>query len=281
MKFEVHTELKYQVISDCTLILNIHAFKNDRQKVLNESFKTEPFIKSKELKYGLSENRFICLEVPKPCDLSITYEATVENAFEFREHVYVPELQIAKLEPEVLTYLLPSRYCQSDRLYRFANNKFGHLRNDYAKVTALTEWIHANVEYLSGSTNSQTSAFDTVTEQAGVCRDFAHLGIALCRALTIPGRYFTGYAFKLSPPDFHACFEAYINGGWVLFDATKLVPLNGMVKIATGSDAAEVAVASIFGHVNFVSSKVSCECLAGDFEDYYHDPSDLRGISYL
>jgi len=166
----------------------------------------------------------------------------------------------------VLSYLNPSRYCQSDKLYRLANNMFGHIENAFDKVLALTEWIYNNVEYLSGSTNSQTSAYDTVTEQAGVCRDFAHLGIALCRALTIPARYFTGYSYKLSPPDFHACFEAYLGGKWIIFDPTRLAPLNGLAKIATGRDAADTAIASIFGDVRFDAISVSCELADEEFQ---------------
>ena len=87
----------------------------------------------------------------------------------------------------------------------------------------------------------------------------AHLGIALCRALTIPARYFTGYAYQLKPGDFHACFEAYIGNEWILFDATKLVPINGLIKIATGRDAADTAIANIFGDIIFTTMLVSCE----------------------
>jgi transglutaminase-like putative cysteine protease len=126
-------------------------------------------------------------------------------------------------------------------------------------VTAITNWIHDNVQYLSGSTNSTTSAYDTVAERAGVCRDFAHLGIALCRALNVPARYFTGYAYQLNPPDFHACFEAYIGGCWLIFDPTRLVPLNGLVRIANGRDAADASVATIFGPVTSNAVQVSCE----------------------
>jgi transglutaminase-like putative cysteine protease len=161
-----------------------------------------------------------------------------------------------------------------------ANNKFGHIQNAFEKVIELTEWIHRNVEYLSGSTNSQTSAYDTVTEQAGVCRDFAHLGIALCRALTIPARYFTGYAYKLDPPDFHACFEAYLGGEWIVFDATRLAPLNGLVKIATGRDAADTAIASIFGNVLCSTITVSTACLEENFEPFYYN-TRLQGLNYL
>jgi transglutaminase-like putative cysteine protease len=167
-------------------------------------------------------------------------------------------------------------------LYRLAHNLFGHITNPFEQVVTLTDWIHKNVQYLSGYSNSQTSAFDTVTEQVGVCRDFAHLGIALCRALTIPARYFTGYAYHLKPADFHACFEAYLGGNWVLFDATKLVPLNGLIKIATGRDAADTAIANIFGDVTFTTMQVSCElALEEGFEPIYYGSEDFKGLSYL
>ena len=148
------------------------------------------------------------------------------------------------------------------------------------KVLALTEWIYSHVQYLSGSTNSQTSAYDTVTELAGVCRDFAHLGIALCRALSIPARYFTGYAYKLYPKDFHACFEAFLGNEWVLFDATKLVPLNGLVKIATGRDAADSAIASLFGNIQCTDIAVACNIEENSFEPFYYDSSKCIGLTY-
>ena len=173
------------------------------------------------------------------------------------------------MDPQVLSFLYPSRYCQSDKLFRLAHNLFGDIPNPYEKVLTLTNWIHTNVQYISGSTDNHTSAFDTVTEQAGVCRDFAHLGIALCRALTIPARYFTGYAYQLVPADFHACFEAYIGDEWILFDATKLAPLNGLIKIATGHDAADASIANIFGDIAFTSMQVNCELADNDFQPFY------------
>ncbi len=281
MSFEVTAKLQYEVNSPSTIILNIQALKNKQQIVLNEQFSTQPNVNYIELASPQHENRFIKLDIPKSGKIDIFYTAEVKNAWQINEYTITTELPMNKLNPEILASLLPSRYCQSDRLYRLAHNQFGHIENTFSKVTAITEWIYKNVQYLSGSTNAQTSAFDTVTEQAGVCRDFAHLGIALCRALTIPARYFTGYAYKLSPPDFHACFEAYINERWVLFDATKLVPLNGLVKIATGKDAADTFVASIFGEVQFISSQVTCSNPTHDFEHYYHDPTAFKGVTYF
>ena len=102
-------------------------------------------------------------------------------------------------------------------------------------------------------------AADTATERAGVCRDFAHLGITFCRALGIPARFVSAYAWQLDPPDFHACFEAYLGDRWYLFDATRLAPTNGLVRIGTGRDAADTAFATVFGAVQLNNLDVYIE----------------------
>lgn len=280
MKLEVNSDLKYIVNSPGTLILNIHALRTQKQTVLEETLLIEPYIKAEELNSEAGENRLILLNILEKQEVSISYKAIVDNYYKETDHTNQPNVSIAQLDTSVLPYLYPSRYCQSDKLFRFANSKFGNIDNQFLKVLALTDWIHDNVQYLSGSTNSQTSAYDTVTELAGVCRDFAHLGIALCRALTIPARYFTGYAYKLEPQDFHACFEAYLGNEWILFDATKLVPLNGLVKIATGRDAADSSVANLFGNISGQSITVSCNIKEDNFEPFYYDSSKLKGLSY-
>jgi transglutaminase-like putative cysteine protease len=281
MKFDVLTEMEYSAQSPGTLILNIHALRTPYQTVISETFTIEPYTKVEELISPNSENRLMRFEIQDGTSIKVTYKATVDNFSEIKDYSQMDEIPVAKMDPAVLPYLYPSRYCQSDKLYRLANHLFGHIINPFEKVAALTEWIYQNVQYLGGTTNSQTSAYDTVTEQAGVCRDFAHLGIALCRALTIPARYFTGYAYRLKPADFHACFEAYIGEEWVLFDATKLVPLNGLVKIASGRDAADTAIANIFGNVMFTSMLVSCELAEDNFEPFYYEPAGIKGLSYL
>lgn len=281
MKFDVFTEMEYKVRSASTLILNINALRTQHQTVISEAFTIEPYIKTEELLSVNGENRLVRFEVTQPGIFKVTYKATVDNFTKTINYEQQEEVPVAQFSPDIMSYLYPSRYCQSDKLYRLANNMFGHIVNPFTKVIALTDWIYRNVQYLSGSTNAQTSAFDTVTEQAGVCRDFAHLGIALCRALTIPARYFTGYAYQLKPADFHACFEAYLGGEWILFDATKLVPLNGMVKIATGRDAADTAIANIFGDAIFTSMKVSCELADEGFEPLFYGHIDYTGITYL
>ncbi len=280
MKLEVNAELKYTALPLSTIVLNIHALRSQKQTVLEESLSVEPYLKVEELTTEYGENRLIRIEIPDEQEIAISYKAIVDNSFKETYHSEQANVSVAELDISVFPYLYPSRYCQSDKLFRFANSKFGAIKNRFLQVLALTDWIHSNVEYLSGSTNSQTSAYDTVTELAGVCRDFAHLGIALCRALTIPARYFTGYAYKLYPQDFHACFEAYLGHEWVLFDATKLVPLNGLVKIATGRDAADSAVATLFGNISCKTINVSCKITEDTFEPFFYDASQLRGISY-
>ncbi|MFD2145816.1 transglutaminase-like domain-containing protein [Mucilaginibacter antarcticus] len=281
MKFNVFTEMEYIVKSASTLILNVNALHTAHQKVLTEEFTVSPNIITEELPATAGENRMVRFEVTNPGIIKVAYKATVDNSFKTVDFQGQYEMPVAQFDHTIIPYLYPSRYCQSDKLYRLANDMFGNIVNPFTKVIAITDWIYWHVEYLSGSTNSETSAFDTVTERQGVCRDFAHLGIALCRALTIPARYFTGYAYQLVPPDFHACFEAYINGEWILFDATKLVPLNGMVKIATGRDAADTAIANIFGDVELRTIVVSCELAEEAFEPLKYGHVDYKGIAYL
>ncbi|MEO7213680.1 transglutaminase family protein [Mucilaginibacter sp.] len=282
MKFKVSAELEYDVKAPSTLILNIHALRTAHQTILDEKLLITPYIKIEELNAMNGENRFARLDIPDTGLISIKYEALVDNYYEVKDHSNVEEIPVAKFDASVLPYLNPSRYCQSDKLYRLANNTFGNIRTSFEQVFAITDWIYKNVEYLSGFTNSETSAYDTVTQQAGVCRDFAHLGIALCRALTIPARYFTGYAYQLNPPDFHACFEAYLGGDWVLFDATRLIPLNALVKIATGRDAADAAIASIFGDVYCTNIRASCQYVDEEvFKPIYYTRSIFDGVTYL
>lgn len=280
MKFKVFSQLEYQVYMPSTFIFNIEVAKNANQTILEEALTIEPQFKYEAFN-SQNGTRFLRLEIDNPVNFKINYNAIVDTHYIIiDEHRLQGEAIISKLDAEVIPYLFPSRYCQSDKLQRLATKEFGDITDDYAKVVAITDWIFNNVEYLSGSTNSSTSALDTISERAGVCRDFAHLGIALCRALSIPARYFTGYAFKLNPPDFHACFEAYIGGNWLFFDATRLIPINGLVKIANGRDAADAAVASIFGSTFCNYINVGCEAIDNNFEPYNYWDNKEGGLCY-
>lgn len=259
MLFHVSSELKYEAKFPSTLILNIQAQHSPSQTIVDEQLAVEPVVKLTEFTPDNSDNRFLRLETGRHKEIQIHYRASVECDFQTYAARSVEATPVSELSGAEIPFLFPSRYCQSDRLSRLAWDLFGPIENPHEKVVAIADWIHDNVEYLRGSTDSLTSAFDTVTQRTGVCRDFSHLGIALCRALNIPARYFSGYAYQLEPPDFHACFECFIGGSWVVFDATRLAHLNALVRIGTGRDAADAAVASIFGSAKCTQMTVSCE----------------------
>ena len=279
MRFKVSARIDYKAISPSTLLLNIQPFKSLNQVIIEETFDSSPALNMKELNSLAGEKRFNIIDIPNMGNISLQYSAIVENEVKVVKAAHLDDVPISLMPASALSYLNPSRYCQSDKLYKFAYNKFGNIEHAFQKVMAIREWIFKNVEYSSGYTTPQTSAFDTITEQTGVCRDFAHLGIALCRALTIPARYFTGYAYQLLPQDFHACFEVYLGGYWIIIDATNLVPINGLIKIATGVDATDTALASIFGNLQFQRMEVSTT-LQSEKLDYLDYNSTDQGYSY-
>lgn len=279
MQFKVSAEFEYLVGQRSTIILDVHALRTSRQEIVEEQFSVTPKVRCEEFLSTHNENRFLRLETGNAKKLTLRYSALVETHVTAHRRSEIDAVPISQLDRAVIPYLFPSRYCQSDRLGRLAWNKFGGIVHPYERVSAIADWMHDNVEYLRGSTNSETSAYDTITQRAGVCRDFAHLGIALCRAISIPARYFSGYAYQLQPPDFHACFEAYIGDRWYIFDATRLAPLNGLVRIAMGRDAADASIATVFGRIQLVSMAVSCEVVGNKFRPWSHRKSLLQGLS--
>lgn len=266
MNFTVLSTLSYDVLSTTTFFFTILPIKSDSQFVLEELLFITPSIPFEEFAIQYLDTRFIKMEVEKGTSFTINYKAQVAvNYAHINAKTLLKFTPIVELDPNVLPYISPSRHCESDKLMDFATNEFGFLPDNYSKALAIEEWIYSNIIYTTGSTNSSASAAETLLSKTGVCKDFAHLGIALCRALDIPARYFTGYACHLNPPDFHACFEAYIGGHWIIFDPTKLAPLNGLVKIANGKDASEAAVASYFGDIICTQMDIQCHPISDDF----------------
>ncbi|MFD0521421.1 transglutaminase-like domain-containing protein [Paractinoplanes durhamensis] len=138
----------------------------------------------------------------------------------------------------------PSRYCPSDRVTGFAATQFGSIGDPTATVRAITEWVFEHLAYTVGSSGPTTDAIDTLLTGAGVCRDYAHLVATLCRALDIPARVAAVYAPGLSPMDFHLVVETALDGEWRVWDATRLAPRQTLIRIATGRDAADTALAT-------------------------------------
>ncbi len=258
MKFQLGCELDYDISSESIFIFNIQAMENEYQHILSQSLEIDPNCEKEEYVDREAKNSYFRLIAPEG-KLTISYKATVELKHHADNTNKIEEASLARVPLDVVPYLYPSRYCQSDRLMKLARDEFGNCRPGYAKVKAVCDWIYHKISYISGSSDSHTSAYDTATERAGVCRDFAHLGIAFCRALGIPARFVSAYAWQLDPPDFHACFEAYLGDRWYLFDATRLAPTNGLVRIGTGRDAADTAFATVFGAVQLNNMDVYIE----------------------
>jgi transglutaminase-like putative cysteine protease len=167
-----------------------------------------------------------------------------------------------RLPLSILTYMLPSRYCESDRFTQIAWELFGQNSNREEQVNAICRWIDEKLVYAPSATDSRTSAWDVWLSRKGVCRDYTHLAIAFCRALSIPARYVGGYAAGLAPMDFHACFEAYLGGDWRLFDPTDQIPPEHIAIISRGRDASSAALTTMFGRINAAPTKVTCAIAA-------------------
>lgn len=255
MKFSVGSELTYTATRDTTLILGVEAQHIAGQRVLSERFTISPAMRSESHEIAETKNRYRRLQL-KPGRYTVRYEAQVETLPVTQVPGGVDEVPVSELPLDVMNHLFPSRYCPSDQLGRFAWRKFGDGPGGHARVDAICDWIEENVDYVEGSSDGSTSAHDTFTTRSGVCRDFAHLGITICRALGIPARFVSAYGWKLEPQDFHAVFEAYLAGRWYLFDPTRLSPPEGVIRIGVGRDAADTAFATWFGELQSEPKKV-------------------------
>jgi transglutaminase-like putative cysteine protease len=281
MTFHLQGHLAYQVDGPSTIITSLHAMRSAGQAVSNESFLTSRPVRYEELEVGPGQNRFSRISVDEPGELTIDYSATAETSPGSVARPQAEQAGPGSLPAEVIPYLFPSRYCQSDVLREEAANLFPARGDIYGQVEAVVEWISRNIDYVVGSTEEQTSALEVLERRCGVCRDFAHLAIAFCRALTIPARYTTVYAYQLSPPDFHACFEVHLGGGWYLFDATAMAPLNGLVRISVGRDASDAAVASLFGGIQGTGLAAGCEFVGENFTPVTRDGLQRAGQAFI
>lgn len=176
------------------------------------------------------------------------------------------DFNAAYIEPQnlpesVLHFLLPSRYCPSDQLGALAAEVVAGVTPGYGQVEAVRRWLHTHIAYRSDLTDTATTALDTARSRQGVCRDFAHLGIALCRALNIPARMVAGYTLDLAVPDIHAWFEAYVGGRWFVFDGMHAQTAGHRIAIAYGRDATDVAFVTQFGWLTIARLAVAVKAV--------------------
>ena len=252
----VASDLSYQVSAPTSFLFQIAVAENEHQRIEEESITVEPSIPLEICNTGLLGNRSHRL-FAQPGQVDIRYRATVALDQKRTPRESLDETPHAELPPEVLPFLNPSRYCESDRLLKLAFDEFGQVPSGHARVERVIDWVHDHLAYTPGSTGPSTTACDVLIARAGVCRDYAHVAIALLRALGVPARYVAGYAVDLQPPDFHGFCEAWLGEDWYLFDATRLAPTSGFVRIGAGRDAADVSFATLFGAASSFAPVVS------------------------
>lgn len=250
MRFEIQAALSYTFPRPCEVLVMLEAARCEGQIVRHDTIKCTPDAAISRLDDLASGERRIVFQAAG--EVQIDYRAEVDlvpRAMRLSGH---EPTAIRDLPADALPYLRASRYCPSDRFESFVEREFGSLSGG-DKVEAILIWIAQHIDYVPGVSDPTTTARDTFVDRAGVCRDFAHLAITLCRAADIPARAVSAYAWKLEPADLHAVAEVYIGGCWQLVDPTGKAPVNGLVRVATGRDAADIAFMTIFGTAKLIN----------------------------
>lgn len=250
MKISVKAKLVYSFANATQVIASIEAAHSQDQSVMSEVLDIQPPVHLLRDEMSWGDRR---IRASFSGQVTIRYDAIVDNNLRQllpttgRQHIW------SELPVDVLPFLLPSRFCPSDKFMRFAQREFAASGDGVARVMSMLNWINRNVDYISGVSDAETTAERTFVDRAGVCRDFAHLGITLSRALGIPARAVSAYALALDPPDFHAVFEVYLENTWWLVDPTRLAPIEGIIRIGNGRDASDIA---------FLTSDKQCQVLS-------------------
>lgn len=245
MKLQASCSLTATAYSDCPVIAMLRPRSGAAQTVQHDHYALQPAIPMTEYidNFGNLCQRFV---VPQgELWLQVAVVMTVERHIDIAPQA--PRTPVDQLPHPVLAYLLQSRYCPSDKMDEQARRIAGDALPGYDQAEQIRAWIHAMLIYQYGVSTTATDALDTLNQGAGVCRDFAHVGIALCRSLQIPARFVVGYLHGLQPMDLHAWFEAFVGGRWYTFDATQDAPRGGRIVLAYGRDAADVAFLSDYG----------------------------------
>ncbi|WP_461096662.1 transglutaminase domain-containing protein [Spirosoma luteolum] len=254
MQLDAGCELQFTAQEPTPLILMLRPRSGAGQWIVREEYTITPAVNVTEFTdmYGNLCQRLVAPEGP----FSIQFAATVQTADTIDIEPGAPYSPVEELPDDVLHYTLPSRYCQSDMLSELASQITQEVAPGYDQAEAIRAWINTNIRYEYGTSNASTSAVDTAAHRVGVCRDFTHLGISLCRALNIPARMVVGYLYQLDPMDLHAWFEAYVGERWYTFDATQREPKGNRITVAYGRDAADVAFTTQFGAMTLDTMRV-------------------------
>ena len=238
-------DMNFDITVPTPFILMLRLRSGAQQWVASEEYRIQPTVPVFEFtdNYGNLCQRLIA----PPGTFAIYTAANVLTADQVDQSPGAPFVEIEYLPDAVLSYLLPSRFCESDRFGQMATEITAGQQMGYDQVKTIETWLRETIRYEPGNSVIPVSAVEVNIRQSGVCRDLSHLGIALCRSLSIPARLVVGYLYGLEPMDLHAWFEAYIAGRWYTFDATQTELRGGYVAIGYGRDAADVAIYNQFG----------------------------------
>lgn len=257
MRLKAGCEMVLRASVPVPLIAMLRPRSGDAQWIASERYELDPHVKAIEYVDGFGN---LCQRMIAPATrFRIRTEALVEVDDSIAVRPGAPPTSPEALPNHALQFLLPSRYCPSDTLDKLAKEVVSGKSPGYDQVDAIRAWVRDNIEYRYGVSNASSSATDTIRDKAGVCRDFAHIGLSLCRAIHIPARMVVGYLYQLDPMDLHAWFEAFIDGRWYTFDATQKEPRGGRIAIAYGRDAADVALITELGELETDSMKAWVE----------------------
>jgi transglutaminase-like putative cysteine protease len=249
----VGCSLVYEATGEASLLLNLKLRPDRNQVVVSEALALGDNLLAEE--FEDSHGNCIVRVKLAPGTNCFRHDAIVSVPSQPDNHDIVATVPQAPgdLPVSLLRYTLPSRYCDSDKLTDFAWKKFGHVEHGMPRVHAISQWLHENIEYRYMSGRSDISAWDVLQRGYGVCRDFAHLAVALNRTFNLPTRYVTGHLPDIGFPDpnnhmdFHAYAEVYIGGTWFTTDARFHVPRIGRIKVSCGQDAVDGAFSTIYG----------------------------------
>jgi len=271
MKLRVSCELCFQLEVTTALILMLRPFNGAQQRIIRSSYSVEPAVPIIENKdtYDNFQQRLVA--PPGEFSIHTCYEVITAESLETAPGAEFVEIQ--NLPPLVLPYLLPSRYCESDRFGDLARVIVADTRPGYDQVSKIADWVQHFIKYIPGSSYTPLSAVEVHNRGYGVCRDLAQLAITLCRSISIPARLVVGYLYQLEPMDLHAWFEAYIGGRWYAFDPTQTELRGGRVIIAFGRDAADVSIFHQFGlGCTLISMDVQVNLLSYDNKSAVREP---------
>ena len=235
----------FDITAPVPFVLMLRPRSGAQQWVAREEYRLEPSVPVFEFTdhYGN-----LCQRLIAPTGAFGVYTSAEVMTADYVDQAFgAPFVEIQNVPDDVLGYLLPSRYCESDRFHQMATEIAAGQQPGYNQVAAIVSWLRNTISFRPGSSDIPVSAAEVNSRRVGVCRDLAHLGIALCRSLSIPARMVVGYLYRLEPIDLHAWFEAYVGGRWYTFDATQAELKGGYVAVGYGRDAADVAVYNQFG----------------------------------